>query len=400
MAKANTANRVAETSANELLDVVRDLEPLIREHAAEGERQRRSPAPLARALVDAGMFRLFRPRERGGFEADPSTAYRVIAELSRIDSATGWNVGISNASEAFGGYFDDAVTDEVFGPHDAVVAGAFNPHRRALAVDGGYRLSGSTSFNSNCHTATWFIGLADIYDGDELRTDGEGNSVTLLTVVPAQECCIVDNWNTMGMCGTGSHDVAVEDVFVPNERAVTFGPLDRPSRAYEGPMSRMVSFSAATCNAVPALGIARAAIDDLVELGRKVPAYTQRALRDRGDVQTNIAIAEGKLSAAESYLYSVYDEAWRRVCGGEYLDMPQKARCQLAASHAVAASAEAVDLVHACVGANGIRNEYAFQKYFRDVHVVTQHAFVCASRFGAVGQVMLGLEPDWPFFYS
>ena len=79
--------------------------------------------------------------------------------------------------------------------------------------------------------------------------------------------------------------------------------------------------------------------------------------------------------------------------------MAQRAKCQLAASHAVTASAEAVDLVHACVGATGIRNAYPFQKYFRDIHVVTQHAYVCAGRFTAVGQVMMGLEADWPFFH-
>lgn len=78
--------------------------------------------------------------------------------------------------------------------------------------------------------------------------------------------------------------------------------------------------------------------------------------------------------------------------------MRQRAQCQIACSHAVVAAARAVDLVHAAAGASAIRNELPFQKYFRDIHVITQHAFVGAARFESAGQVLLGLESDWPFF--
>ena len=383
---------------NDLFAKIDEIAPLIRENALEAERQRRLSPEVAEALRDAGLFRMFRPQSRGGFELDPVTAFRLIEAVSRIDGATGWNVGISNASEPFGAWLADAASEEVFRTRETVLAGAFNPPRKATVVDGGYRLTGRTPFNSNCHSATWFIGLAHVHDGDEPRLDELGNPVTLVTFVPSHEGQIIENWETLGLGGTGSHDIEISDVFVPNERAPLFVPLEKPSRAYSGPFHRVSVWSAIACIAVPALGIAQSAIDDLVALARKVPAYTDRSLRDRAVVQQQLARAEGKLSAARALLHSTYDDIWKQALEGRSLEAVDRARCQLAASHAVLAAAEAVDLVHAAAGSTGIRNEHGFQKHFRDAHVVTQHAFVSATRLEAVGQVMMGLEPDWPFF--
>ena len=389
----------AQSSAlNELLDKVAKLDPLIRGHADEAERERRLSKPVAEALRDAGFFRMFRPLARGGLELDPVSAFRVIEALAHSESASGWNVQIANASEPFGAWFSSAVTREALGSEHAVMAGAFNPPRRAVPVEGGYRLSGKTPFNSNCHNATCFIGLAGVYEGDAPRLDDAGTPITLLTLFPTEDARIVENWDTLGMCGTGSHDVSVEEIFVPEERAVPFLPLTQPSEGYEGPFYRLSVWPSVACQAAPSLGIAQAALDDLVALGMKVPAYTQRSLRDRSVVQLQLAQAAGKLGAARAFFHATYDDAWRIVQSGRGLEMRERAKCQLAASHAVTASAEAVDLVHACVGASGIRNDQRFQKYFRDIHVITQHAFVCASRLESVGQVMLDLEPDWPFF--
>ena len=151
---------------------------------------------------------------------------------------------------------------------------------------------------------------------------------------------------------------------------------------------------------MPALGIARAANDDFSDMAtKKTPMYTKITVRHRPVVQLQLAEAEAKLSAARALLYSVLDEMWQWACDGRDLDMTQRARCQLASSHTVVAAAEAVDPVHVAAGASAIRNEQTFQRYFRDVHVITQHAFVSASRFESAGQVMLGLEPEWPFFH-
>lgn len=394
------ATTVSIRKLDGLFGRVRELEPLIREYAPQAERERRLAQPVSDALQEAGFFRLFRPASRGdGLELDPVTAFRVFEELSRIDSAVGWNVQLANAAEVFGAWYSDDVTKEVFDAPDTIMAGAWNPPRRAVPADGGYRISGRTIFSSNCHSATWILGLANIFDGDTMRADENGAPVTLLTLFPMREAEIVDNWNTLGMRGTGSDDVVVEDVFVPEDRAVPLGPLGNPGSAYAGPFHRLSIWPAVACQVIPALGISRAAIDDFIEMAtKKTPMYTATTLRERSVVQLQIAEAEAKLSAARSFLFSVYDELWQRAVDGESLDMSGRARCQLACSHAAVAAAEAVDRVHVAGGASAIRNEQPFQRYFRDAHVITQHAFVSPSRFEAAGQVLLGLEPDWPFF--
>ncbi len=386
-------------SLDGLLERAAELEPLVRENAPKAEADRRLSAAVADALRDAGFYRMFRPHSRGGLDLDPVTGFRVIEEFARMDSAAGWNLAIANATELFGAWYSDEVTEQSFGQPETVMAGAWNPPRRAVAVDGGYHVSGTTVFSSNCHAATWLNGLAQIYDGDAPCLDASGAPQTLLTLVPMHEASILDNWNTLGMSGTGSHDVVLDKVFVPSERAVPFVPLEKPPGAYSGPFHRLSIWPAVAAQVPPALGIARAAIDDVIELAtHKTPSQSSTTLRHRSVAQMQIAQAEGELTAAQASLYSIFDTMWQRALDGDGVDMRQRAQCQIACSHAVVSAARAVDLVHAAAGASAIRNEQPFQKYFRDIHVITQHAFVGAARFESAGQVLLGLESDWPFF--
>jgi alkylation response protein AidB-like acyl-CoA dehydrogenase len=388
------------TTVDEVLGRVAELEPMIRSASAKAEIERRFSAHVSDALRDAGFYHLFRPRSRGGLELDPVSAFRVIEELSRIDSAVGWNVFIANAGEPFGAWFSDETTAEVFGSPMSVTAGSVFPPRRAVPVSGGYRLSGRCPFNSNCHAATWFGGMAYVYDDGVQRLDENGAPVTLLTLFPREQAEIIDNWDTLGMRGTGSHDVNVDDLFVPAERAVPLKPLEQPSPAYSGPWHRLTIWPSVGCNAIPALGIAQAAIDEFAELAmNKTPSFTTTMLKDRPIVQLRFARAVAKVESARAYLHDAFDAAWQGALDGRSLDLAGKARLLLASSHAPMAAAEAVDLIHSLAGTAGIRNDQAFQRHFRDVHVITQHAFVSESRMEAVGQVRFGLEPNWPFLH-
>ena len=387
-------------SADELLSQIREIEPLIRSESATAEKERRLSRSVADALRELGCFRMYRPRERGGFGFDPVSGFRVIEELAKIDSAAGWNVSLANSSEPFGAWFSDETTAEVFGPADTTMAGAFNPPRKAVPVDGGYQLSGQTTFNSNCHAANWVLGLANIYDADEPRLGEGGVPETLITLFPMSDAEIIDNWETLGMRGTGSHDVRVENIFVPESRAVPFVPMETPSSAYSGPLHRMTVWPPVAVTGVSAMGVAQAAIDAYIDLaGIKIPAYTAKTLRDRSMVQLRVAIAEAKVGAARAFLHETFNTAWQTAVGGNFLTMQQKADCQQASSYMVMASAEAVDLIHSIAGTSGIRNKQSFQRHFRDIHVITQHAFVSESRLEAVGQIRLGLDPDWGFFH-
>jgi alkylation response protein AidB-like acyl-CoA dehydrogenase len=381
-----------------LLAAVEGIKPSIRQHAAQADRDRRLATPVVKAMRDAGLYRLWRPKALGGLEVEPVAAFRILEEVACIDSAAGWNLQLSTGFDILGPWYEDSAAKEIFGG-DAILGGAFNPMRKAIPVDGGYRVSGRTPFVSGAHQDTFFFGLANIFDDGAMRLGPNGIPETLLTACPSHEAEIVDNWNTMGMCGTGSHDVNLQDVFIPQTRAVPWVPLGHPGSAYTGPLYRLTIWPAVAALAPPALGIARAAIEETIELGmKKTPAYTARTLKDRAVVQSQLAQAEAKLGASRAYLYEVFEEAWEEAVAARPITMKLKARMQLASTNAILESAEAVDLTHAIVGTSGFREEFAFSRHFRDVHVITQHGFINASKLESVGQIMLGLEPEWPFF--
>jgi alkylation response protein AidB-like acyl-CoA dehydrogenase len=227
----------------------------------------------------------------------------------------------------------------------------------------------------------------------------DGDPFTLVTACPAKEATIVDNWHTLGMRGTGSHDVRVTDVFIPERRAAPLVPRQGAGSAYQGPLYRFSIWASIASMAPVATGIARAALDELRELAtKKTPAYGAKTLADRGVVQSQVAEAEARLGAARAYLYETLEETWDRAVEGRMIDMSHKIEVQLATTHAIVASAEVVDLVHAAAGASGIRDQYRFQRHFRDAHTITQHGFACASRYESVGQLLLDRPSDWSFF--
>lgn len=386
------------STTDTLLKAVMEIEPIIRRHAPEAERERKLAAPVAEAMHKAGLYRLWRPKAFGGFELDPISGFRIIEEISHIDSAAGWNLQIAVAHDMFAPWFSDQAAREIFNV-DAIPVGAFNPARKAVPVAGGYHISGSTSYVSGAHHATAFIGFANIHDGDKLRVDANGVSETRLIAVPASEVEIVNNWNTMGMRGSGSHDVEMRDAFIPEHWAAPWGPLEKPGSAYEGPLYRLTVWPAIAALVAPALGITRAAIDEAIELIiSKTPAFGTKTLKDYGVVQSQLAQAEARLGASRAFFFATFEEAWQEALAARPITVALKGRMQLAMTHATLECAKAVSLIQDISGASGIREEYSFERHFRDVHVITQHGFTNASKLESVGQILLGLDPEWPFF--
>jgi alkylation response protein AidB-like acyl-CoA dehydrogenase len=352
------------------------------------------------ALIDAGILRALLPAAYGGAELGAVHGLQLIEELGTIDSAAGWIAMICSGGAWLTLLLPPQAADEIFADPRAVVCGSFNPPLTAEAVQGGYRVSGHTSFASGCNYATWLIGQALVMENGAPKIGPMGMPVALAVFFPAGDAEIVDNWDTLGMRGTGSHDFRVSDVFVPEHRVWPFGPFAAVNPAFTDPLSRMALWWFGPSVAAVALGVARAAIADLVELAQaKTPSYTQTGLADKPIVQDRLARARAAVDAARVYLYGSLGEAEEAVRSQPRLSIEQGIPLALAGSYAVDAAARAVDLVHSCVGTSGIRNAQRFQQYFRDVHTISQHAFASAGRFESAGKLLLGRESDWPFYY-
>jgi indole-3-acetate monooxygenase len=390
---------VSSPTASPLLSHVEDLAPIIRKHADEAEENRRLSTPVFDAMVDAGLLRMFVPQELGGLEVDVVTGFQVIERISEIDSAAGWNLQITGiAGPTTASLLPDEGAREIFGDPKAVIAGGFNPPGAAVPVEGGYKVSGRWPFVSGCQQANWIADPAIIMVNGEPQMTPEGPAMFVF-YYPASEAQIIETWNPLGMRGTGSQDVVAEEVFVPSSRAAPFTSTET-GPAFDGPLYKLGIYPTILGNAVVALGIARAAIDEAVELTKsKIPAFMQTKPVDRGVVHMHLARAEADLSSARTYFYTALEDAWKSAVEGERPSRQQRLHMQLSASQAAEGAARAVDHVHAAMGSSGVREEqHRFARHFRDVHTITQHALCSATRFESMGQVMLGLQTDWILF--
>jgi alkylation response protein AidB-like acyl-CoA dehydrogenase len=294
----------------------------------------------------------------------------------------------------------DEGSGELFADPQTILAGSLNPPGTAVTVDGGFLVSGQWPFASGCNYATWLGTLCVVLEGERPRIGADGSPTLVIVAFEAAAAEILDTWDTLGMRGTGSYDIRAQNVFVPTRRSVVMGPWDRSGSAYAGPLYRLGFWLAGCRIAVTALGVARAALDDLLTLANaKTPGYTQSVLADRSAVQDQVAQAQAWIDAGRSYIYGAVSDAWEFAQGGGRITAAEGVPLGLAASFGMQAAVQSVNLVHAMAGMNAIRNERRFQRYFRDVHTLSQHAQTSASRFESLGKLMLGRRSDWALYY-
>ena len=381
------------TDSARLIETARSLAPEIRGYRDEIERSRRLPAPLVTALVEAGFFRMYVPKTLGGLEVDPVTLLRVVEEVARVDGAVGWSLAIGAVHGALGAYLREDVARAVYcdNPH-TVVAGSVNASGKALAVEGGYRVSGRWPFGSGIQHSTWVYGNCIVFDGATPRLGPGDRPEMRFMLFPADQCEIHDTWHVSGLRGTGSHDFTATDLFVPEERSVlafTARPY-HPGTLYRCPF---VTYFAASI-AAPPLGMARGAIDALLELASaKTPTGSQNLLRDRPSVQSDIARAEALVRSARAFLIESLQDIWRTLAIGGEVTMHQRAMARIAGTHAATSAAQAVDLMYNAGGGTALYQNCLLERFFRDVHAATQHISVTPLYYELSGRVLLGMSP-------
>jgi alkylation response protein AidB-like acyl-CoA dehydrogenase len=377
-----------------LIDAAREIAPVIREHSEEAERERRLSQPVLNALRDTGLLRMNTPRSLGGLETDPVTRALVIEEIGRHDSAAAWTLENPLDWAFFCARLPDEGAEEIYSHGaDILIAAQFGRPLKATSTDGGYRISGQAPFVSNCRDADWFSSTVLV---DEDPTAGEPEM--RMVYFPREGCEIIDTWNVMGMRGTGSHDISVTDVYVPKFRTFPMQPEFEPGSHYRGPLYRLpVMGTAAAGLPTPMLGVARRAVDEVIELARsKTPVASNRMLRERATAQVQLGRAEAILRSGRLLLLETLRQAWRRCLDGETHSLEQKADLQLAMAHAMSSAVQAVDLACGIAGTTAFRATSPLERCFRDVQTMRHHVFASEQRYGTCGQVYLGVEPDFP----
>ena len=373
-----------------VLDAVRGLAPKIAGRAAEIEAARRLPVDLVRDLTAAGCFRMLVPRSHRGAGFDLASAMSVIEELSRADASAAWTtMNLAGGWINLGG-FPRATFDALYaGGPDVIIGGVFSPAGTAVPVDGGYRVSGRWAFASGCQDCQWLFGNC-------MEAHGDGPQLRTVLFSPDQ-IKIEDTWSVSGLCGTGSHHLVADDVFVRADRTcLPFADppcLDEP--LLRMPMPPIFAFGVASV----AVGIAQGALEDILTLSaRKVPLLAHTSLATNPLFQHQLGAADAKLRAARGLLYADAAAAWGTAVAGAEFTPEHRARMRSAITWAATTAASVVDMAYHAGGGSSIYAANPLQRRFRDVHAITQHFLVKLDTFTTAGAVLAGAEADLTVF--
>ncbi|MEJ0069722.1 MAG: acyl-CoA dehydrogenase family protein [Pseudomonadota bacterium] len=389
-------------SRQEFLERVAALAPQIAAAALDIDDTRKVPDAVQAALQEAGLFRLLLPRGLGGSQVDPVTFVQVVEAIAKLDASTAWCLCQGSGCSMVAAYLRPDIAHEVFGKDpNAILAWGPGPAARAVAVEGGYKLTGSWAFASGGRHATWFGGYAPIFEADgTARLDDAGKPVARVMLFPAALAPMKDIWQVMGLRGTGSDAYAVTDLFVAQEYTVARDdPAERrdPGQLYCFPSGSLY----ASGFACVALGLARAMLDSFVALAcEKTPRGFKHPLAQNAVTQSRVAQAEAQLGAARLYLMTSLEEIWRTVERTGELTLAQRMQIRLQSTWVIHQAKEVGDFAYHAAGATAIFDSHPFERRFRDLHTVTQQLQGRESHYETVGQFLLGLEADTSFSVS
>jgi indole-3-acetate monooxygenase len=369
-------------TANDIETVARKIAVAAREMSAEIDDARRLPEELVALLGESGLLRAGAPAEVRGLELPPGVALRCAEALARGNASAGWCVSIAITSSLLVAYLPASSRDALFGDGRGVAAGVWAPRGTARTVDGGVVVSGRWPFCSG-------ITHADMMFAGCLVDDRRVPSVVALG---KEDLEVLDTWHTLGLRGTGSHDTVADEAFVPADRVLSLfdGPIvNRP--LYRFPVFGFFALSIAAA----ALGNARGAIEDLVELASaKKGLGSTRTLAERPATQVAVATADSALNAAQALYYQAIDAAWLASQDGEGVSVEARNGLRLAATHATRTSADVVRDMYDLAGGTAIYDSSPLQRRFRDAYTATAHFQVNEASRELPGRILLDQPAD------
>lgn len=374
------------------LETARELAPAIRAAADEIDQTRELPRALFEKIADAGLFHLNVPREVGGAELDLPTFVQVIEEIAKADASTAWaiNQGATFATRA--AYMAPKVAREIWiDTPRAVVSNTPGATAKAVVVPGGFRVTGRQPFSTGIRHAAWVASHAQIFENGQVRQRNGVPEVRYL-LIPKGEATQHDTWHTRGMRGTGTHTFEVNDVFVPEERSVfpRDGVQQTGGARYKIPFTLMF----AAGDAMAAMGVARACLTAFYELaGSKTPRYVQGLMREQPITQFTVGQAEAMLRSCRAFLMDAVNDIWKEAVAGT-ITIECRAVLRVATTHAIRTAAQIVDSLYGLAGATAIFEGHVLQRYFQDIHVITQHVQGRLAHYESVGQYWLGMPVD------
>lgn len=380
------------------LDAVRDLLPALRANGKATDAHRSVLQENIDLLEAAGVFRMTVPRRFGGLDLALADQYRVLAEVARGCSSTGWVAQIWSAAGWVPTLFPEKAQEEVFSRGSVRVSAGLTPTGTLTPADGGFTLSGSWKWISGCDSADW-CNLAAVTEG------GDGPPVLRTALVPRSQVSVVDDWDTTAAAGTGSATVVAANVFVPTHMTMPLpdllgaGSPDRSNTGATGRNYAMVPYFMVIGAAVY-LGMAQGAydlfLDRLPGRGITYTSWTDQSQSPLTHIQ--VATAADKIAAAQALIETWIPVLQDAADSGEQPDLAERARLRGQIGFCVQLLKEAVEVLHCASGASVVHRDVPFQRFYRDITGLSLHAlFLPTTNLELQGRVAVGLDPDSPF---
>ena len=375
-----------EAKRQALLDAVESLRGVFLAGSDEGEAAGTLPQSTVDAIYDSGLFSFKTPQILGGAEADAMIQMDVIEAASRIESAAGWCLMIGAGSlSGMAAFLPNEAIDEIFvGGTAPKTAGVAAPTGKATLVEGGYRVSGRWAFASGIRHSQW-VGFG------AMVADGNSTLQQVRMVVPTSQVQIHDNWDVLGLRGTGSCEFSLSDVFVP-QRFTWGGTEAKPLRG--GPnflLGRPGMQTTGHCGF--ALGVGRRALDAVTELAKqKKRGYrgNEVLVADRGSFQRFLGESDLRLRAAKALCMETIEEAWESVCQGITPPPPLQIRLRASGTYSTTEASDIVSQAFRFGGGTAMYNSHILQKCLRDINASAQHQMVSDRAYENHGQFILG----------
>ena len=344
-----------------------ELQPLVAANADATEANGTPPAELIETLTDAGLYRMFIPAAAGGEEVPPLVAFHAVEALAIADPSIAWVVMLATELSLVTGSLqtDDLRemigSDQLGGPR-CRIAGSARPTNWGKCAEGGWIINGIATYASGIDHATQVVAAF---------RDIDRPSDSYMSFLDPDQGTILRTWDTMGLCGTGSHDYESVDVFAPHKRTMKIGL--RPHA--RGPNWRIPDSGIASWlqNGGQALGAAQGAIDEVVRHAKLVASKSDsRSLAEREHFRVVLGRAQARVGSARSYVREIGGTAWQSILDGKP-DLAAVAHWRLANVNAVHAATEAVEMLFPAAGTNAIHRRWTLERRFRDLQVARRH---------------------------
>jgi alkylation response protein AidB-like acyl-CoA dehydrogenase len=383
----------ATPSREELVGRAAELVPLLRKTAIEGDENRLLSDETVKAMSEAGVLKMRVPARFGGYESDLRTVVEVLAEVGRGDGSAAWVASVWSISTWMMGLFPEEVQEEVFSTPDVQITGILSPTAVGTAVNGGVVLNGKWSFNSGARQSQWNANAA-------VLAHPNGEFEPIMVAIPMSDLQIVDDWHTSGLRGTGSVTTIADNVFVPQARVLSMGPVlagQHPAQLNAVSAIHRAPFMPTACTTIsaPAVGLARAAKEVFFERlpGRKI-TYTDYENQAEAPL-THLQVAQAQILIDEAEFHAFRAAALLDGKVAEPWTIEERARVRLDLGAVCLRAKEAVDILNTASGGSSVYSTVPIQRIERDIQTINLHAILHPNtNLELYGRIACGLAPN------